>query len=68
MNLLEAIDREFDITPKEVYAQEFSVYSALEFTLFIPLWEIMPHLERILAATGYKTFDVYSGNTTFFLS
>ncbi|KAL2913366.1 hypothetical protein HK105_207111 [Polyrhizophydium stewartii] len=49
--LLESVDRVLDISPKEVYSQEFSVYAALEFTLFLPLWEIRPHLDRIIQAT-----------------
>ncbi|KAI8925316.1 hypothetical protein BC831DRAFT_461530 [Entophlyctis helioformis] len=46
--LLETVEKVLDIPPKEVYNQEFAVYAKLEFTLFLPLWEIMPHLERIL--------------------
>ena len=28
---------------------EFSVYASLEFELFIPYWEIGPHLERLIS-------------------
>ncbi|KAJ3406097.1 hypothetical protein HDU80_000173 [Chytriomyces hyalinus] len=51
-DLLEVVERVLEIPPKEVYQHEFSVYAALEFNLFIPLWQIMPHLERIIEATG----------------
>ncbi|KAJ3300327.1 hypothetical protein HK104_001745 [Borealophlyctis nickersoniae] len=62
-----AMDKVLDVSPKEVYATEFSVYAALEFTLFLPLSEIMPHLERILDASKYGTVEEYLGNRTFFL-
>ncbi|KAJ3222539.1 hypothetical protein HDU81_009819, partial [Chytriomyces hyalinus] len=50
-DLLEIVERVLEIPPKEVYQHEFSVYAALEFNLFIPRWQIMPHLERIIEAT-----------------
>ena len=49
---LQTVEKVLEVPPKEVYAHEFSVYAALEFTLFLPLWEIMPHLERIVDASS----------------
>ncbi|KAJ1342133.1 hypothetical protein BSLG_003312 [Batrachochytrium salamandrivorans] len=46
-NLLETVDKVLDVSPKDVYNLEFHVYAALSFTLFLPLWEVLPHLERI---------------------
>ncbi|KAI9197401.1 uncharacterized protein BJ171DRAFT_223644 [Polychytrium aggregatum] len=35
------------IGSKEVYSSEFAVYALLDFNLFLPMWEIEPHLQRI---------------------
>ncbi|KAI8611431.1 hypothetical protein BC830DRAFT_1068812, partial [Chytriomyces sp. MP71] len=48
------------------YQQEFAVYAALEFNLYIPLWQLVPHLERIIEASDYKSVDDYLGGRTFF--
>ncbi|KAJ3254623.1 CDK5 and ABL1 enzyme substrate 1 [Boothiomyces macroporosus] len=45
--LLETVERELEVSRKDVYANEFSVYSALEFNLFLPLREVAPHLNRL---------------------
>ncbi|KAI8907495.1 cyclin-like protein [Powellomyces hirtus] len=50
--LLEAMEKVLDVSKKEVLANEFLIYTALEFTLYIPLWEVMPHLERVVEASG----------------
>ena len=47
--LLDSVDRVLDASPKEVYGQEFAIYSALEFSLFLPYWDIASHMERLLA-------------------
>ncbi|RKP02121.1 hypothetical protein CXG81DRAFT_11156 [Caulochytrium protostelioides] len=40
-----------DISPKEIAKNEFSIYTSLSFSLFLGPWQVMPHLERIQAAT-----------------
>ncbi|KAI8843199.1 hypothetical protein BJ741DRAFT_590257 [Chytriomyces cf. hyalinus JEL632] len=65
-DLLEVVERVLEIPPKEVYQHEFSVYAALEFNLFIPLWQIMPHLERIIEASDVKSLDDYLMGRNFF--
>ena len=50
--LLEEIDKEMDVAPREVLASEFQVYAALDFVLFLPAWEIYPHMQRILQSMG----------------
>ncbi|KAJ3142213.1 hypothetical protein HDU90_004486 [Geranomyces variabilis] len=50
--LLDSFEKVLDISRKDVLANEFLIYTALEFTLYIPLWEVMPHLERIIEASG----------------
>ncbi|KAI9350035.1 hypothetical protein DFJ73DRAFT_832846 [Zopfochytrium polystomum] len=65
--LVETIEDEMEIPPKEIYSQEFSVYAALEFTLFLPQWEVLPHLERIIQVTKYKSAAEYCRGRTFYL-
>jgi hypothetical protein len=45
--LLQVISREMEVSIKDIHSNEFPVYSALEFSLFIPLIEIEPHLKRV---------------------
>eukprot|EP00842_Homolaphlyctis_polyrhiza_P002615 jgi/Hompol1/3354/HPOL_003214-RA len=49
--LLETVDKVLDVPPKDVYSNEFAVYSLLQFTLFLPLHEVLPHLERLRSQT-----------------
>ncbi|KND04084.1 uncharacterized protein SPPG_01526 [Spizellomyces punctatus DAOM BR117] len=66
--LLETMEKVLDVAPKEVMANEFPIYTALEFTLFVPLWEVMPHLERIIdASASHNTIEDYIENKTFFM-
>ncbi|KAJ3396120.1 hypothetical protein HDU92_003989 [Lobulomyces angularis] len=62
--LLENIEKTLDITSKEIFSNEFFVYSALEFTLFLPTWEVLPHLNRIVEGEG-TTVDDYLSHSTF---
>lgn len=52
--LLDCVDRVLDVSAKEVYTNEFSIYAALEFSLFVPAWEISSHIERILVKSAFK--------------
>lgn len=45
--LVEAMEKEMEVPRKEVYGNEFSVYCELEFSLFLPIWEVKPHLARV---------------------
>ncbi|KAJ3131664.1 hypothetical protein HK101_004689, partial [Irineochytrium annulatum] len=54
--LVEVMEDVMEVSAKEIYQQEFSVYAELEFTLFVPPWEVMPHLERIIAASEYRLY------------
>ncbi|KAJ3173925.1 hypothetical protein HDU87_007247 [Geranomyces variabilis] len=62
--LLDAFEKVLDISRKDVLANEFLIYTALEFTLYIPLWEVMPHLERIIEASDTLEALVRSNNDT----
>ncbi|KAI8819851.1 cyclin-like protein [Fimicolochytrium jonesii] len=50
--LLESAEKVLEVPRKDILANEFVIYTALEFTLYVPLWEVMPHLERIIDASG----------------
>ncbi|TPX51617.1 hypothetical protein SeMB42_g00129 [Synchytrium endobioticum] len=63
--LMEVIDKEMDVSPREVQAHEFQVYAALEFVLFLPGWEIYPHMQRILQAMEIKIEDYLHGRKFF---
>ncbi|KAJ3018493.1 UNVERIFIED_CONTAM: hypothetical protein HDU68_011134 [Siphonaria sp. JEL0065] len=52
--LLESIETVMQVSQKEVFQQEFSAFVALEFTLFIPPWQLMPHLERIIEVSDFS--------------
>ncbi len=63
--MLECIDKVLDVSPKELYLIEFQVYAALEFTLFLPYWDIAPHIERILSQRN-ETLEAYLGTAQAF--
>lgn len=76
---LKAIDRFLDVSEKEVRAIEFATFAELEFNLFLPKSEFIPHLERILkemgrdcvwpwlTRLGNSDIESYVENRTFFL-
>ncbi|KAJ3128150.1 hypothetical protein HK098_005050 [Nowakowskiella sp. JEL0407] len=64
--LLDAIDNEFDISSKNVLGNELFVYTSLEFQLFLPLVEVMPHLDRIVSIVGGKGKEDYLLNQFWF--
>ena len=56
-----------EVSHKDIWAFEFTVYVALEFTLFLPICEVMPHFERILLQSGMAIDDYLTGENRFFL-
>ncbi|KAI7878684.1 hypothetical protein K492DRAFT_132420 [Lichtheimia hyalospora FSU 10163] len=64
--LFEAIDDELDVDSKEVRDHEFAVFADLEFNLYIPTSEFMPHFERIFQAMDYKSVEEYLGSSSFY--
>nr|CAG8522663.1 12438_t:CDS:10 [Entrophospora candida] len=45
--LLESLHKNLEVTKKEILEQEFSVFSSLEFELYLHNQEYMPHFERL---------------------
>ncbi|KAG1117598.1 hypothetical protein G6F42_013394 [Rhizopus arrhizus] len=64
--LLEAMDDELDVDAEEIHEHEFAVFADLEFNLYVPRREFMPHFERIFNHLEYKSIQEYLGNTAFY--
>ncbi|KAI7869350.1 cyclin-like protein [Spinellus fusiger] len=64
--LLEAMDDQLDVDSEEVRENEFMVFTDLEFNLFLPRHEYMPHFERIFKTLDYKSVEEYLGNEAFY--
>ncbi|KAI8322465.1 hypothetical protein GQ54DRAFT_323986 [Martensiomyces pterosporus] len=64
---LQAIQRRFEVSAKSILDQEFSVFAELDFSLWVPQREFMPHLARMFEAIGlYRTLSDYLGDSGFF--
>ncbi|CAO3587517.1 unnamed protein product [Absidia cylindrospora] len=59
--LLEAIDDELNEDSEEIHEHEFAVFADLEFNLYIPRREFMPHFERIFTHLGKLTVKEEKG-------
>ncbi|KAI8583246.1 hypothetical protein K450DRAFT_222682 [Umbelopsis ramanniana AG] len=64
--LLDAIDDELDIDSEEILEHEFAVFADLEFNLYVPRREFMPHFERICCELELKSIEAYLGDLNFF--
>ncbi|KAI8988321.1 hypothetical protein BDF20DRAFT_321074 [Mycotypha africana] len=64
--LLDAIDDEFNVDAEEIHEHEFAVFADLEFNLYVPCREFMPHFERIFNHLEYKSIQDYLGNSSFY--
>ncbi|KAG1165018.1 hypothetical protein G6F36_013553 [Rhizopus arrhizus] len=65
-DLLETIHEEFDIGSKELKENEFAVFADLEFNLYVPVAEFMPHFDKLLVTIGHQSIEDYIGNETFY--
>ncbi|KAI9594402.1 hypothetical protein BDF19DRAFT_444708 [Syncephalis fuscata] len=66
-NVYAAIARFMEVTVKQLREQEFSIYAALGFNLYISPREFMPHFERIFSQLNYHSIQDYLGDRVFFL-
>ncbi|KAI9010853.1 hypothetical protein CLU79DRAFT_772981 [Phycomyces nitens] len=64
--LLEAMDDELNVDAEEIKKHEFAVFADLEFNLFVPRREFMPHFERIFKILEYKSIKEYLGDEAFY--
>lgn len=60
------MDDELDVDSKEIHEHEFAVFADLEFNLYVPKREFMPHFERIFSHLEHKSIQEYLGRSTFF--
>ncbi|OZJ01977.1 hypothetical protein BZG36_04984, partial [Bifiguratus adelaidae] len=65
--LLEMIEKHLGISSKDVRDHEFAIFASLEFNLYPPKREFMPHFERIFLTTDYNNIQEYLGDSAFFL-
>ncbi len=52
VKLIQIIEKELEIVSRDLYTEEFQVYAALEFQVYLNPKEMMPHLTRIMSANG----------------
>lgn len=50
------MDDELNVDSEEIYEHEFAVFADLEFDLYIPRREFMPHFEQIFNHLGKTPF------------
>jgi hypothetical protein len=50
--LIDALARGLEVDARDVYGVEFETWAGLEFSLFLPEREVLPHLERIIGGIG----------------
>ncbi|KAI7868065.1 hypothetical protein BDF14DRAFT_1881164 [Spinellus fusiger] len=65
-HLLDVIEDQLGIDAEEVHQHEFAVFADLEFLLYIPKYEYMPHFERIIQVLEYKSMEDYLGPSQFY--
>lgn len=51
---MQTIHSELNVSPKEVLDYEFAVFADLDFNLYVPLCEFMPHFNRLIRALGMR--------------
>ncbi|KAI0242253.1 hypothetical protein L0F63_002684, partial [Massospora cicadina] len=56
---MDAVDKHFDVSERELRGGEFATFAELEFNLLLPENEFIPHLERILKDLGQSDIENY---------
>ncbi|KAJ1828263.1 hypothetical protein LPJ70_007282, partial [Coemansia sp. RSA 2708] len=61
------INESREVSEDSILDQEFSVFAELDFSLWVPCREFMPHLVRMFEAAGtHRTLSDYLGTSTFY--
>lgn len=64
--LMKQMTKHMDVSAKDVKEHEFQVFSLLEFNLYIPRQEFLPHFEQILYRQDYLNVQEYLGEDEFY--
>ncbi|RIA98977.1 hypothetical protein C1645_731187 [Glomus cerebriforme] len=63
--LLESLHKHLDVTIKDITDNEFSVFAHLDFELYLPTQEFMPHFEQLVRTLDYNK-EEYLGSNPFY--
>jgi len=63
--ILESLHKHLDVTIKDITDNEFSVFAHLDFELYLPMQEFMPHFERLFQIVDYNK-EEYLGSNPFY--
>ncbi|KAL7753386.1 hypothetical protein RI367_001161 [Sorochytrium milnesiophthora] len=66
--LMEAMENHLEVSSKDVREHEFAVFASLEFVLYVPPHEFLPHFERIFATLDYNNVQEYLGDNPFYIA
>ncbi|KAF9585926.1 CDK5 and ABL1 enzyme substrate 1 [Lunasporangiospora selenospora] len=64
--LMKTMTKYMEISSKDIKEHEFQVFSLLEFNLYIPRQEFLPHFEQILYRQDYINVQEYLGEDEFY--
>ncbi|GAN02139.1 conserved hypothetical protein [Mucor ambiguus] len=65
--LLEAISAELYVNSKDIRSHEFAVFADLEFNLYVPEREFMPHFDSIIQTWKIQCMEDYLGPIPFYM-
>ncbi|KAF9930607.1 CDK5 and ABL1 enzyme substrate 1 [Modicella reniformis] len=64
--LMKQMTKHMDVSAKDVKEHEFQVFSLLDFNLYLPRQEFLPHFEQILYRQDYINVQEYLGEDEFY--
>lgn len=64
--LMKYMTKHMDVSAKDIKENEFHVFSLLEFNLYLPRQEFLPHFEQILYRQDYLNVQEYLGEDEFY--
>ncbi|KAG0048818.1 CDK5 and ABL1 enzyme substrate 1 [Gryganskiella cystojenkinii] len=64
--LMKTMTKHMEVSAKDIKEHEFQVFSLLEFNLYLPRQEFLPHFEQILYRQDYINVQEYLGEDEFY--
>ncbi|KAG0274744.1 CDK5 and ABL1 enzyme substrate 1 [Linnemannia exigua] len=64
--LMKYMTKHMEVSAKDIKENEFHVFSLLEFNLYLPRQEFLPHFEQILYRQDYLNVQEYLGEDEFY--